>query len=80
MSDGHFDGKEFWLLQIADQIEQDIRMSSTPQFFREFRTETIKLLRSTARKLKKLHSVLHEYDLAVSGDTCEETFLKTCKK
>ena len=36
--------------------------------------ETIDFLKDITRQLRELRTVLRDYDLAVSGDTCEKTF------
>ncbi len=85
MSGGHFDHEESYLDYIADQLEQDIKYNEVPwdnpvkkddEDYYGFQLEpkTIDYLKDIAKQLRELRTVLREYDLAVSGDTCEKTF------
>ena len=37
-------------------------------------------MKKLLKDMKKVMDVLHAYDWYISGDTCEETFLKEAKK
>lgn len=85
MSGGHFDHEESYLDYIAEQLEQDIKYNETPWdkpvvdddeelYGFQLEAKTIDFLKDIARRLRELRTVLREYDLAVSGDTCEKTF------
>ncbi len=85
MSGGHFDHEEHCLDSIAEQLMQDIKYNKIPwdnpsmdggeeQYGFQLEQKSIDYLKDVSRKLKALRIVLHEYDLAVSGDTCEKTF------
>jgi hypothetical protein len=84
MSGGHFDFQETHLGYIADQLEQDIECNDIPydianaqddeRYGFQLDPKTIQFLKEVAGQLKRLKNILHEYDLAVSGDTSEKTF------
>lgn len=85
MSGGHFDHEEAYLDYIAEQLEQDIKYNEVSwdqpvkkddeeYYGFQLETKTIDFLKDVARQLRELRTVLREYDLAVSGDTCEKTF------
>lgn len=85
MSGGHFDYQESRLDYIADQIEDDIKYNDIPydsklsvedseKYGYQFEPKTIQFLHATVEKLKHLKTILHEYDLAVSGDSSEKYF------
>ncbi len=85
MSGGHFDYEEAYLDYIAERLERDIQYNKIPwdhpekkdgEKFYGFQLEakTLDFLRDVARQLRKYRTILREYDLAVSGDTCEKTF------
>lgn len=91
MSGGHFEYKDFILIEFADQLALDIKASDTvnegkytgeewdkPTNF-EF-PETKKILGQMIEDLTVLRDLLHEYDWAICGDTCEETFIERAKK
>jgi len=85
MSGGHFNHEESYLDYIAEQLERDIKYNEIPwdnpvvdgdeeHYGFQLETKTIDFLKDVARQLKEFRTVLREYDLAVSGDTCEKTF------
>lgn len=85
MSGGHFNFEEFHLDYLAEQLEQDIKYNEVPwdnpvkngdEEYSGFQLEpkTIEYLKGVTSQLGDLRRVLREYDLAVSGDTCEKTF------
>ncbi len=85
MSGGHFGYNDSRLDDLAEQLEQDIKYNDIPwdqpvkkddEEYYGFQLEpkTIDYLKNVARQLRDLRNVLHEYDYAVSGDTCEKTF------
>lgn len=87
MSGGHFDYNEFHLDYLADQLEQDIKYNDIPWdkpiidgedelYGFQLEQKSIDFLKNTAQQLRQLKTILHEYDLAVSSDTCEKTFQK----
>ena len=87
MSGGHFDYQPAHLGFTADQLEEDIQYNdvSWDQPVRkdgeehsgyQFAPETIALMKDTVQQLRDLEYVLRELDLAMSGDTCEETLRK----
>ena len=84
MSGGHFDYKQAYLGYIADQLEEDIqyndvsweepvKVDDEEYSGYQFSPETIAFMKITAQQLRDLESTLHELDLAMSGDTGEET-------
>ena len=81
MSGGHFDYQESRLGYIAEQLERDIECNDISDddttgdgYGFQLEPKTIVFLKDVARQLKSLEHILREYDLAVSGDTCEKTF------
>ena len=87
MSGGHFDYKQAYLGYIAAEIEEDIKYNEisydNPVFEDgeeysgyQLKPETIIFMKDIVLQLKNLEIILKEYDLAISGDTCEETFQK----
>ena len=85
MSGGHFDHQEYRFIDIAEQLERDIEYNDVSwenPVVTEYRRiygfqlepATLDYLRKVAAQLRYLQMVLHEYDLAVSKDTCEKTF------
>ena len=87
MSGGHFNYQQAYLGCIADQLEEDIQYNdvSWEQPVRkddeehsgyQFSPETIAFMKNTVQQLRGLEYVLRELDLAMSGDTCEETLRK----
>ena len=85
MSGGYFDYQEAYLDYIAEQLERDIKYNEIPwdhpvkkddeeHYGFQLEAKTLDFLRDVARQLREYRTVLREYDLAVSGDTCEKTF------
>lgn len=85
MSGGHFDHQQSYLGYIADQLEHDIEYNNISYdeaigkeyeklYGFQLETKTVEFLSDVVSQLRRLESILHEYDLAVSGDTCEKTF------
>ena len=85
MSGGHFDYQESRLRYIAEQLEHDIEYNDIPydaaivedheeRYGFQLEPKSIDFLNDVVRQLRRLEKILHEYDLAVSGDTCEKTF------
>ena len=87
MSGGHFNYRQAHLGYIADQLEEDIQYNdvSWDQPVRkdgeehsgyQFSSETIAIMKNTVQQLRDLEYVLRELDLAMSGDTGEDTLRK----
>lgn len=85
MSGGHFGHQQAYLGYIADQLEQDIKYNEVDYdnaictedgkyYGYQLEAKTIQFLADITRQLRTLETTLREYDLAVSGDTCEKTF------
>ena len=85
MSGGHFSYDDAYLDYIAEQLEQDIKYNDAPwnnpvvvdgeeHHGSQLEPKTLHFLQDAAQQLRQLRRVLREYDLAVSGDTCEKTF------
>jgi hypothetical protein len=85
MSGGHFDHNEFYLDSLADQLEQDIKYNEIPWYKPildggeelygfQLEQKSIDFLKDVVLQIRRLKTILHEYDLAVSSDTCEKTF------
>lgn len=88
MSGGHFDYRESYLGYIAEQLEQDVeyndveydssKPADSPYGF-QHQAETVAYLKIMTTELYKLKDLLREYDLAVSGDTSEKSFLEKAR-
>ena len=88
MSGGHFEYQESYLGYIAEQLEQDIeyndveydssRSAKTSYGF-QHQAETIRYVGIMVEELYKLKELLREYDLAVSSDTSEQSFLEKAR-
>jgi len=85
MSGGHFDHQQSYLGYIADQLEHDIEYNNISyenavvkdgdrHYGNQLEPKTVDFMSDIVSQLRRLEEILHEYDLAVSGDTCEETF------
>jgi hypothetical protein len=85
MSGGHFDYQESHLEYIAEQLEHDIEYNDnsydnpvikegSEHYGFELEPKTVKFMSTVVDQLRQLKIVLREYDLAISGDTCEKTF------
>jgi hypothetical protein len=84
MSGGHFDYRESYPGYIAEQLEQNIEFndieygSSKPNdspYGFQHHPETVAYMKIMVEELYKLKDLLREYDLAVSGDSTEQSFL-----
>ena len=84
MSGGHFDYKQVYLGYIADQLDEDIqyndvsweepvKVDDEEYSGYQFSPETIAFMKDTVQQLRDLECTLRELDLAMSGDTGEET-------
>lgn len=91
MSGGHFDYKQHFLGYIADDIERDLdhnhisydEASGNGPYKThgyDLQPQTVEFLREVVSQLRKLEDIVHQYDLLVSGDTIEETFINRCIK
>ncbi len=88
MSGGHFDNQGNYLGHIAEQLERDIEYNDieydsskpidSPYGF-QHPPETVEYLKIMVEELHKLKALLKEYDLAVSGDTLEQSFLEKAR-
>lgn len=88
MSGGHFDYKQTYLGYIAEEIEVDLKYNDIlydnpvydedgeEQCGYQLKPETIIFMEDIKNQLKKIESILREYDLTVSGDISEDTFQK----
>ena len=79
MSGGHFDYKEYQLLDMAEAVEFLATHNHAPDEFdiiRGYPEEIIEKFREAAVQLKKAYAYIHEIDLLVSGDNGEESFMR----
>jgi len=85
MSGGHFDYQESRLGYIAEQLEHDIKYNDIPydvavvkedeeHYGYQLEPKTVEFMSDVVNQLRRLETILREYDLAVSGDNCETTF------
>jgi hypothetical protein len=88
MSGGHFDYQESYLGYMAEQLEQDIEYNDVEYDISksedashgfQHQPETIGFMKNMVKELYKLKELLREYDLAVSGDTSEQSFLEKAR-
>ncbi len=92
MSGGHFDYQDNRIDDMMDIIKHDIKYNdvewnyncetgeSVEDYGFQHSKETLGILKKLLKDMKKVMNVLHAYDWYVSGDTCEETFLKEASK
>jgi hypothetical protein len=88
MSGGHFDYQDSYLGYIAQQLEEDVEFNDVeydiskpadaPYGFQHQR-ETIGFMKFMVLDLYKLKELLREYDLAVSGDSSEQSILEKAR-
>ena len=87
VSGGHFDYKQVYLGYIADQLDEDIqyndvswedpvKVDGEEYSGYQFSPQTIAFMKDTVHQLRDFEATLQEFDLAMAGDTCEETFKK----
>lgn len=84
MSGGHFDHQQSYLGYIAEQLEHDIEyndisyehavINDGKHYGYQLEPKTVEFMSDVVNHLRRLETILREYDLAVSGDTCETTF------
>lgn len=85
MSGGHFDHQQSYLGYIAEQLAHDIEYNEISyehpvikegdhHYGFELEPKTVEFMRDVMNQLRQLETILREYDLAISGDTCEKTF------
>ena len=85
MSGGHFDHQQSYLGYIAEQLAHDIEYNDNSydnpvikegdhHYGFELEPKTVEFMRDVMNQLRQLETILREYDLAISGDTCEKTF------
>lgn len=86
MSGGHFDYKQTYLGYIAEEIEVDLKYNDilydNPVYDEDgeehsgyqLKPATFIFMENIKNQLKRIESILREYDLTVSGDISEETF------
>ncbi|MBZ4201617.1 MAG: hypothetical protein LAC70_00630 [Methylovulum sp.] len=82
---GDFDYQEAHLEYIAERLEHDSEYNNNSydnpvmkegdhHYGFELEPKTIEFMRDVINQLRQLETILREYDLAISGDTCEKTF------
>lgn len=75
MSGGHFDYNDSYLEQIAERLRDDLRWD-----IKDWKPESLVYVRRMLKDVRRLHVLLHEYDWAISDDTCEDEFLREAQK
>ena len=92
MSGGHFDYHDKRIADMMNIIKHDIKYNyvewnynsetgkSVDDYGFQHSKEIISILKKLMKDMNKVLDVLHAYDWYVSGDNCEETFLKECSK
>ena len=85
MSGGHFDHQQTYLGYIADQLEHDLEYNDISyddakvkdgdrHYGYQLEQKTVAFMSDVVSQLRSIEEILRQYDLAVSGDTCEATF------
>mgnify|MGYP001424812085 CR=1 FL=1 len=83
MSGGHFDYEDMRIYDIACRIKKDIRINNQPNsdgYCVGWKPETMEYVKALLRDVIKIHGLLHEYDWAISDDSCEDEFLQVAKQ
>lgn len=75
MSGGHFGYGDSSLFLFINQMEEDLQ---NKEYFEN--KEVRDLVSLIIKETKKTGELLHAYDLMISGDTCEDFFVKKTKK
>lgn len=78
MSGGHFGCGDSSLFLFINQIEDDLQNEEYEECFEN--KEVKNLVSLIIKETKKTGELLHAYDLMISGDTCEDSFVKQIKK
>lgn len=78
MSGGHFGYGDSSLFLFINQIEDDLQNEEYEECFEN--KEVKNLVSLIIKETKKTGELLHAYDLMISGDTCEDSFVKQIKK
>ena len=78
MSGGHFEYGDSSLFSFINQIEDDLQNEEYEEFFEN--KEVKNLVSLIINETRKTGELLHAYDLMISGDTCEDFFVKKIKK
>lgn len=73
MSGGAFDYKQFYIEQIAEDIESEIDR-------RDYSDEVIEKFKEAVRILNKAEIYAQRIDWLLSGDDSEESFIKRLKE
>lgn len=95
MSGGYFGYCHMTPDDFADKLQEDIDYNDLDytvsssyddddfiderHFGHHHSEETLAIMRVMVKDLRRLSKLLHEYDLYVSSDTCEETFIERAK-
>ena len=80
MSGGHFDYRDFYIQNIADQIERVIEENDDPSEYGDgyvkwgFSERTLDRFREAIDCLKRAAVMVHRIDWLLSGDDDEESF------
>lgn len=83
MSGGYFNGSNWYIEDVASQIEELIRDNSDQRLNswgdtigRHYTPETIRRFKAAVTALRMASKMAHRIDYLVSGDDGEETFLQ----
>ena len=71
MSGGNFDGREFAMINIAEELDNIIAEHS-----KGYSEEIYRRMQDTSMALKKAYRMTHLVDYLMGGDHSEETFLE----
>jgi len=71
MSGGHYNGMEYRILMVADDIANDLK-----RYGHEYSKEIVSKIGETEHCLRRASEMLLRVDYLISGDDDDETFLK----
>ena len=84
MSGGHFDYRQFYFSEIAENIENIIYNKKSSEWEEDieyhFSPEIIKKFKDAVKALKIAYVYVQHIDLLLSGDNSEKAFLKGLAK
>lgn len=76
MSGGHFDGKEYILKHLAEELEELV----TKREEYNLSANCVRLIKRQIHLLECVYITIHRIDYLVSGDDSEETFHKRLRE
>lgn len=81
MSGGYFNYNQYFINDIAGEIEEEIRNNKIkPKWSQKYTNDTIKEFKKAVKVLRKAYIYAHRIDWLLSGDDGEETFHERLKE